>query len=253
MLEEVTRRGVGKKSVLEVGAGAGNTAFPILRGNENEELVMHTCDFSGNAVELIKASPECDERFIKAKLWDMASEALPPEVEEGSIDVVLLIFTFSALNPKQWAQAVRNVHRALRPGGEVCFRDYGRGDLAQVRFRKGRWMEENFYVRGDGTRVYFFDEDELRKIWGGGLGKARANEEAIAENTSKKEIDQEEQEQKEQLESQEDEPVPAFEIASLGVDRRMLVNRQKELKMYRCWMQGRFRKSALGSSHSEKG
>ena len=34
----------------------------------------------------------------------------------------------------------------------------------------------------------------------------------------------------------------AFDIVTLGVDRRMLVNRQKQLKMYRCWMQGRFKK-----------
>jgi len=28
----------------------------------------------------------------------------------------------------------------------------------------------------------------------------------------------------------------------VGVDRRLLVNRQSKLKMYRCWLQGRFRK-----------
>ena len=37
-------------------------------------------------------------------------------------------------------------------------------------------------------------------------------------------------------------PIPLFEIEDLGVDRRLLVNRAKKLKMYRCWMQGRFRK-----------
>lgn len=106
-----------------------------------------------------------------------------------------------------------NIHRVLKPDGEVLFRDYGRGDLAQVRFKKGRYLEENFYIRGDGTRVYFFDKDELVKIW--------SEEGSDALPTSAK---------------------TGFEIIDLGVDRRLLVNRAKQLKMYRCWMQGRFRK-----------
>ena len=37
-------------------------------------------------------------------------------------------------------------------------------------------------------------------------------------------------------------PHPLFTIEQLGVDRRMLVNRKRQLKMYRVWMQGKFRK-----------
>lgn len=36
--------------------------------------------------------------------------------------------------------------------------------------------------------------------------------------------------------------LPKFDMLNFGVDRRMLVNRQRRLKMYRCWMQGLFRK-----------
>lgn len=156
---------------------------------------------------------------MQADVWDVAGDELPPGLEEGSVDVAVMVFIFSALSPLQWKKAVENVYRVLKPGGEVCFRDYGRGDLAQVRFRKGRYLEENFYIRGDGTRVYFFDKDELADIWS---GKFSASTETEGEAESVR---------------------PCFDIEELGVDRRLLVNRAKKLKMYRCWIQGRFRKS----------
>ena len=36
---------------------------------------------------------------------------------------------------------------------------------------------------------------------------------------------------------------PLFTISQLGVDRRLIVNRKRQLKMYRVWMQGKFRRT----------
>lgn len=210
----MTKEEAGPKVLLEIGAGAGNTAFPVLANNKNPHLKIHACDFSKTAVDVMRSHEEYNTDAMQADVWDIAGDTLPPHVEEGSVDVAVMVFIFSALSPKEWAQAVRNVHRVLKPGGVVCFRDYGRGDLAQVRFRKGRYLEENFYIRGDGTRVYFFDRDELAAIWNG---------EAFADDA-------------------ENPDMPKFEVENLGVDRRLLVNRAEKIKMYRCWLQGRFRK-----------
>ncbi|ETS80366.1 hypothetical protein PFICI_07895 [Pestalotiopsis fici W106-1] len=229
VLGKVTQEDAGPVTLLEVGAGAGNTAFPILANNKNPRLKVHACDFSKKAVEVMRAHEEYNTDYMQADVWDAAGEELPPGLEEGSVDVVIMIFIFSALNPRQWKKAVENAHCLLKPGGEVCFRDYGRGDLAQVRFKKGRYLEENFYIRGDGTRVYFFEQDELADIWSGKafLADAEANANAEEENAT----------------ADATAPFTAvFEIEDLGVDRRLLVNRAKKLKMYRCWMQGRFRK-----------
>lgn len=261
ILSKLTAKDAGPGVILEVGAGAGNTAFPILKANENEGLVVHACDFSKKAVELIKANAAYDGAHMQASVWDISSDDLPSGVREGSVDVVLLVFIFSALSPKQWDAAVRNVWRVLKPSGEVCFRDYGRGDLTQVRFKKGRLLEDNFYIRGDGTRVYFFDEDELKMIWGGRRALDRevgANGKA-GEDSSGMACDELPRDKDKvygsdgtmpgrELGGPETDCLPpltlenAFEIVSLGVDRRMLVNRQKQLKMYRCWMQGQFTK-----------
>ncbi|KAF2740480.1 methyltransferase [Polyplosphaeria fusca] len=259
VLEDIRKEGKGAVKVLEVGAGAGNSAFPILKDNKNEGLKIHACDFSKKAVEVIRSNEEYDKRYIQADVWDVAASpdgengGLPPGVEEESVDVVLMIFIFSALNPKQWEQAVKNIWRVLKPGGQVLFRDYGRGDLAQVRFKKGRWMEENFYVRGDGTRVYFFEQQELEQIWGGKGKETKEDDESkeVAEQVEGLVLHENTKEgQEKDIKSALGDvvaPSPAFEIAHFGVDRRMLVNRQRRLKMYRCWMQAVFRKPGSAS------
>ena len=247
--------------MLEIGAGAGNTAFPILRENENEGLMVHAVDFSERAVEIMKGDGQYDEKHVRASVWDVASREdapLPEGVEEGSVDVVVMVFVFSALSPEQWDRAVGNVWRVLKEGGEVCFRDYGKGDLTQVRFKRERLLEGRFYVRGDGTRVYFFEEEELRRIWGSEAAKTDVEGEAgertegegskeVTTSNGLNEIDGDVvdgtiAEKKGNPDGLPPTSKHAFEIVSLGVDRRMLVNRQKQLKMYRCWIQGHFRK-----------
>jgi len=110
---------------------------------------------------------------VHAVVWDLADKQnLPEGVEPGSIDIIVIIFVLSALHPNEWRQAVSNIYRVsflatflavshrllqmLRPGGMVLMRDYGRHDLTQLRFKEGRLLDDNLYVRGDGTRVYFF-------------------------------------------------------------------------------------------------
>jgi hypothetical protein len=38
---------------------------------------------------------------------------------------------------------------------------------------------------------------------------------------------------------------PLFAVKQLGVDRRLLVNRKRQLKMYRVWMQGKFQRTEM--------
>jgi len=258
VLAEVTKADAGPKVVLEVGAGAGNTAFPVMKINENPELRVWAVDFSKRAVETMRAAEDYatiaegrDERkgSMRAEVWDVAGEDLPEGMEESIADVVIMIFIFSALSPRQWARAVRNVWRVLKPGGEVLFRDYGRGDLAQVRFKAGRWMEENFYVRGDGTRVYFFEKEELESIWTGQYWSSKLYNQPHRNGDKVQGISETEAGDNmtqgpntnagdEILEG----PVAQFDILNLDVDRRLIVNRQRRIKMYRCWLQGRFKK-----------
>ena len=42
----------------------------------------------------------------------------------------------------------------------MFFRDYGLYDHAMLRFSKGHKISENFYMRQDGTRAYYFSESK---------------------------------------------------------------------------------------------
>ncbi|KAF2454828.1 S-adenosyl-L-methionine-dependent methyltransferase [Lineolata rhizophorae] len=288
VLAALTAADAPAATVLEVGAGAGNSAFPIMTNNRNPRLVMHACDFSKTAVDVIRRDPryngegaaqqasaaqnaegketgssEAETKdggklpetlepvvgTLHAWVWDLASRELPPSLRPASIDVALMVFVFSALSPEQWVRAVRNIYSLLKPGGKVLFRDYGRGDLAQVRFKKGRWLAENFYVRGDGTRVYFFEKEELRRVWCGveedekaqhEVGEAHEGPPSSDPNGVRKGLGDE----KETVSrpSEETDDAPKFGLINIGVDRRLLVNRQRKLKMYRCWIQAVFEK-----------
>ncbi|KAJ1824840.1 hypothetical protein LPJ60_000449 [Coemansia sp. RSA 2675] len=190
-----------KFNIMEVGCGAGNAVFPLLADVYDPRLFVYACDYSKTAVDVVKATEAYDESRCKAFVWDLSSTELPSEVAPGSIDIMLMIFVFSALHPDQWSQAVENAYRVLKPGGVLLFRDYGRNDLTQLRFKKARLLGENLYIRGDGTRVYFFTNEELAEVFG-----------------------------------------KRFAIEQNAIDRRLLVNRKRELKMYRVWLQAKFRK-----------
>lgn len=119
--------------------------------------------------------------------------------------------------------AISNMVNTLKPGGLLLFRDYGCYDMAQLRFKPGKCLEKNFYVRGDGTRVYFFTKgisrhSVLSTLWVSFVWSLLTEE--ISELFQGAGLKEEQ----------------------LLVDRRLQVNRGKQLKMYRIWIQAKYRK-----------
>ncbi|KAI9909378.1 hypothetical protein PsorP6_014719 [Peronosclerospora sorghi] len=152
------------RTLLEVGCGVGNAALPLLAHNPALRIVA--IDFAASAIELLKKQPLHDEARVAASVCDITQDPLPDAAfTNGGVDFALLFFCLSALHPDKMKGAVQNVVSAIKPGGKLFFRDYGRYDQAQLRFRPGSKLQENFYVRQDNTRAYYFTIEEVQALF----------------------------------------------------------------------------------------
>ncbi|XP_027189851.1 uncharacterized protein [Cicer arietinum] len=179
--------GGGRKVILEAGCGAGNTIFPVIASYP--DAFVYACDFSPRAVELVKMHEDFKESHVHAFVSDLTADDLCKEITPSSVDIVTM------------------------PNGHVLLRDYATGDLAQERFSgKDQKISDNFYVRGDGTRAYYFSNEFLTNLF--------------KEN--------------------------GFDVHKLDVCCKEVENRSRELIMKRRWVQAVFRVSDGSYSSSSK-
>lgn len=135
--------------IAEIGCGVGN-ALALF----NEDCNITGYDFSQKAVELAKV------RFPSFcfKMHNLVTDRI------DACDAAMMIFTLSAIDPQDHIRVLQNIHSALSPGGRLVFRDFGRYDYRQAKYRPEQAVGRNFYRRGDGTFAYFFCEEEFREI-----------------------------------------------------------------------------------------
>lgn len=189
--------------VLEVGCGAGNTVFPLMRLLP-KNVHVYACDFSLEAVNLVKSHAEYDPVRCTVFQHDLASD--DTILSDGiKVDLILAVFVLSAIHPSRLDHAIKKLHSTLKPNGVLLFRDYGRMDLTQLRLPPSRFLcPPDYYRRGDGTIVHFFTESELTDT---------------LFSTERR-----------------------WRVRHVQSDRRLIVNRKRQLLMRRVWIQGRFEK-----------
>ncbi|MED6245196.1 Methyltransferase-like protein 6 [Ataeniobius toweri] len=174
-----------KLVLLEAGCGVGNCIFPLIE--EDPHIFVYACDFSPRAVEFVKKNPLYHRERCCAFQCDLTKDHLTENVPEGSVDVVTLIFVLSAVHPDKMKLALENISKVLKPGGVVLFRDYGLYDHAMLRFKSASKLGDNFYVRQDGTRSYFFSKEFLAKLFEEAGFQSVVNEYVLRETVNKKE------------------------------------------------------------------
>ncbi|XP_009616040.1 uncharacterized protein LOC107827419 isoform X4 [Nicotiana tabacum] len=134
----------------KVGCGAGNTIFPLIATFPN--LYVHACDFSPQAITLVKSHANFSAEKMNVFVCDAAKDDLCVNVMPSTVDIVTLIFTLSAVSPGKMASILENCKKVLKPNGHILLRDYAVGDSAQVKLHdRNQMIRENFYFRGDGT------------------------------------------------------------------------------------------------------
>lgn len=156
------------RKLLEVGCGVGNFVYPLMEELESLGQLnnyFYACDFSPRAVEFVRSNPKYNENKIKAFQCDITTDTINEHISPNTLDIISMIFVLSAITPEKFDSVIKNLHKVLKPGGIVLFRDYGRYDMAQLRFKSGHKIAENFYMRQDGTRSYYFAEEELAKLF----------------------------------------------------------------------------------------
>lgn len=159
-------------TLLEVGCGVGNAFWPLL--DMNKDLYVHCCDLSARAIEFVKQHELYTKDSVNAFACDITSDnsvdgqCLLDQVNVNSVDIISAIFVLSAIPTEKLKCALRNLFQVLKPGGMLLFRDYAVGDMAQLRFHSAtekKQIDENIYLRQDGTLSRFMEREECRQVF----------------------------------------------------------------------------------------
>jgi hypothetical protein len=99
---------------------------------------------------------------------------------------------------------MKKLYDSMKSDSWLWFRDYGRYDMAQLKLaaRNKAKLGENFYSKSDGTRCFYFEQDELSKL----MEKV------------------------------------GFQVKDTEYKYRVVENRKENLKMKRVWIQALFYK-----------
>ena len=152
-----------EKSLLEVGCGVGNAVIPLLE--INPKLKIYAFDCAKSAIELFGQNVLYENNKNRMNLYvcDIVKDNSSP-VDHNSMDYILCMFVLSAISPLEHIQVFNKLKNSLKIGGRIFLRDYGLYDEAQLRFKKNSKLDDNFYVRDDGTCSYFFCENDIKMI-----------------------------------------------------------------------------------------
>ncbi|GJD08832.1 Methyltransferase-like protein 6 [Galdieria sulphuraria] len=134
----------------------------------------HLAESEGRALYMLEKPFDCykldnpafDCKRIHCFVSDVSKEPLKNHVPlEAQLDVAILFFSLSAMTPTQHKIVIENICSVLRPGGWILFRDFCKGDLAEKRFSKENQLEDQWFVRQDGTFSYFFRIDQVQELF----------------------------------------------------------------------------------------
>lgn len=96
---------------MDVGCGVGNTTIPLLQASGTSgKMFIYACDYSVQAVDILKQDAVQWSDRCKPFLWDITGE-ITEVIPAESLDIVLCIYVLSAIPPEKQRKAVSNLVR----------------------------------------------------------------------------------------------------------------------------------------------
>ena len=141
--------------VLDLGCGTGNDTLTLIQ--KGKQVI--SCDQSENAINNIRNNfPEVPE----AKCFNML-EGLP--FEDGSFELVIADLCLHYFPKKDTRFLISEIGRILKSGGHLLFRVNSINDTNHGA-GQGTEIEHHLFVSENHTLKRFFDEDDIRDLFG---------------------------------------------------------------------------------------
>jgi ubiquinone/menaquinone biosynthesis C-methylase UbiE len=139
---------LGEGTVLEIGCGNGKTLASLPAGR------TVAVDFSSTAVHY------CHGLFPDVHLAISDATTLP--FRDGCFETVVASHVIGHAIAVERRKMASEVHRVLARGGTTHMVVFSKDDM---RYGKGKEVEPNSFVRGNGIMYHYFDEDELESLF----------------------------------------------------------------------------------------
>ena len=142
------------KKVLELGVGNGKTLKAILKQRPKS---ITTIDFSEEAINIAKSDILFKNvNFIKSDVREL-------HFKDNQFNVVVCYYILNNLLEEDRKKAVNEIHRVLKPKGELIFQDFAVGDFRQK--EKNKAVEDNTIQNKSGIICHFFTNQELKELF----------------------------------------------------------------------------------------
>ena len=138
-------------SVLELGCGGGRLLLPVIARGTAGRLVG--VDFA--RTPLVQLNKDAAGMLVQA------DAAILP-FRDGVFDVVLCRHLLGHLMEDRRRAAAAEVLRTLRKGGRALIEVFSTAD---ARSGKGKRIEEDTFLRGDGITHHYFEQQELQGLF----------------------------------------------------------------------------------------
>ena len=152
-----------KLNLFFIGCGVGNTFYPIYQQFPTQISHLTAIDCAAKAIEICKEHELYDPNKMNIQQCDIVHQELSIN-PQYPYDYAFLLFVISSINQIHHFNIFQKIYNALPVNGILYVRDYAIYDGAQLRFAKDSFISQQFYVRQDGTRSYFFRLEEIIQI-----------------------------------------------------------------------------------------